>query len=225
MTRLLSKARESAILPSTRVLSLLPLLALALVGASPVYLTAEPGLLLVPPSSSSSSPPSPYRLGPVTKDPANPLFGEGGSKNGMPWELAWWNTYPTVAYDPTDGLFKAWYNSWVNCSSRTAGFCPNKNYPKGHEFKGRVGATLYAESHDRVNWTKPNLGIVAWNGSKNNNIVFTTGSLDPNRGVLLDHHATDPAERFKAFGSFPTVRGTVGVATSKDGIHWDGERK
>ena len=43
------------------------------------------------------------QLGPVTKDTANPFFGED-----RPWDVAWWNTYPTIAYDPTDTKYKLW---------------------------------------------------------------------------------------------------------------------
>jgi len=43
------------------------------------------------------------QLGPVTKDIANPFFGED-----RPWDVAWWNTYPTIAYDPTDTKYKLW---------------------------------------------------------------------------------------------------------------------
>ena len=43
-------------------------------------------------------------LGRVTKDPANPLLGEGR----VPWDLAWWNTYPSVAYDASVARYKLW---------------------------------------------------------------------------------------------------------------------
>ena len=32
--------------------------------------------------------------------------------------------------------------------------------------------TCYAESKDGINWTKPNLGLFEWKGSKENNIVW-----------------------------------------------------
>ena len=42
-------------------------------------------------------------LGPVKKDSGNPFFGED-----RPWDVAWWNTYPTIAYDKTDSKYKLW---------------------------------------------------------------------------------------------------------------------
>jgi hypothetical protein len=157
-------------------------------------------------------------LGPVTKEKTNPLFGEFGSKGGKPWELAWWNTYPTVAYDTADKMYKMWYNGFVGCKSSRKGFCPNKNYPIPNPSNGTLSATFYAESTDAITWSKPDLGIVKWNGSSANNIAFTSGSTDPNRGIFLDLHEADPSKKFKAFGALPKF---VGVMTSPDGKTWN----
>ncbi len=62
----------------------------------------------------------------------------------------------------------------------------------------------YAESGDGVNWTKPSLGLIEFNGSKDNNIIFGGGhSLEAGPGtVFLDTNpATPEAERFKAVAS------------------------
>ena len=52
----------------------------------------------------------------------------------------------------------------------------------GCTIEGRIGTppkkathrevTCYAESRDGVNWSKPNLGLFEFNGSKDNNIVL-----------------------------------------------------
>jgi hypothetical protein len=62
-------------------------------------------------------------------------------------------------------------------------------------------ATLYAESADGVMFLKPNLGVVSWNGSSENNIVLDAGAMEGNRGVFLDLHGdTNTSRRFKLFG-------------------------
>lgn len=58
----------------------------------------------------------------------------------------------------------------------------------------------YAESDDGVNWRKPDLGLVEFNGSKANNILFTSAQCPYKNfhgdSVFIDSNAT-PAERFK----------------------------
>jgi hypothetical protein len=69
---------------------------------------AEITYLFVDPSLLQATNSVKVALGPVTKEASNPLFGEGGSKGGMPWELAWWNTYPTLAFDTAEQKYKMW---------------------------------------------------------------------------------------------------------------------
>jgi hypothetical protein len=180
-------------------------------GGSRTHLLVEPGFI-------QSADGARVVLGPVTKEPSNPLFGEYGSKGGKPWELAWWNTYPTVVYDADNKLYQMWYNGFVGCSNKRKGFCPNKNAPPPNNFTKTLSATFYAESSDAITWNKPSLGNVEWNGSTANNIAFTSGTTDPNRGVFLDLHETEPSKKYKAFGSLPKF---VGVMTSPDGKRWN----
>ncbi len=85
----------------------------------------------------------------------------------------------------------------------------------------------YAESKDGINWVKPNLGLHEFNGSKNNNIVFTSGpfhGFDLNAGhpsVFKDENPdVSPDARYKAILiSGKTKRGLVAFK-SPDGIHW-----
>jgi hypothetical protein len=77
----------------------------------------------------------------------------------------------------------------------------------------------YACSKDGVTWEKPNLGLIEYNGSKQNNIVLT-GVVETT--VFLDPVA--PAEaRFKTISAMywpdPKKAGLY-VHTSPDGIHW-----
>eukprot|EP01048_Picozoa_sp_COSAG05_P000848 COSAG05_NODE_26_length_29797_cov_35.911139_11_plen_542_part_00 len=187
------------------------------------------------------------RLGPVKKDASNPFFGEDRL-----WDVAWWNTYPTITYDTTVSKYKLWYNGCGDCRCAKGvkscsvvapfgpttpnklsnnGMCPHLGYNYTEmKFGGpNLALTYYAESTDGVSWAKPELGLVDFAGSKANNIVLSTNT-DPNRGVFLDAHETNASRRFKMFGSFGTQgtqktgmrRGGVATLVSADGIHWDG---
>ncbi len=77
--------------------------------------------------------------------------------------------------------------------------------------------TCYAESQDGIHWTKPNLGLFQWNGSKDNNIVWIgpgthnfTAMRDDNPNVTAD-------SRYKALGG---GRDGLLAFQSPDLIHW-----
>jgi len=103
----------------------------------------------------------------------------------------------------------------------------------------------YAESDDGLNWTKPALGIVTFDGSEQNNIVFG-GDLTPggiNGSAVFVDPIAPPEERYKmmftsliddaALGAFLeespdraseegiASRQTVMGAVSPDGLHWE----
>jgi hypothetical protein len=77
----------------------------------------------------------------------------------------------------------------------------------------------YARSDDGLHWTKPDLGIYSYKGSKANNVLcFGTHGIT----VFLDEQ-TPADERFKAVGvRMDQARGTWCIygAVSSDGIHW-----
>jgi len=159
-------------------------------------------------------------LGPVEKG-RSPLLTEA-----QPWDVAWLNTYPTVAFD--NGVYKLWYNAVVDCgtdanSSRCL-LSTAYRYPASmaHQAPHKRTATLYAESPDGLAWSTPRLGLVPWgsNGSTANNIVLDSGEADNNRGILVDRDELNASRRFKAFGSFAI--GHMGTMVSADGLRWYG---
>ena len=84
----------------------------------------------------------------------------------------------------------------------------------------------YAESHDGIHWTKPELGIVEFGGSKANNLVVsayqpeaTAGGHCHNPSVILRPGETDPQRRYALYG-FDNQFGHARVAFSPDGLHW-----
>ncbi|MCA9053079.1 MAG: hypothetical protein KDA75_04545 [Planctomycetaceae bacterium] len=84
----------------------------------------------------------------------------------------------------------------------------------------------YAESRDGVNWMKPDLGLVEYRGSTENNLVRMEPRLGTvNVKVLHDPDDPDPERRYKlgAHVWFPKsdVRlGTLAPYASRDGLDW-----
>ncbi|MBL9180190.1 MAG: hypothetical protein JNM65_19165 [Verrucomicrobiaceae bacterium] len=101
----------------------------------------------------------------------------------------------------------------------------------------------YAESKDGISWTKPELGLVEFNGSRKNNICLIEGTphsmtrVNDFLSVLYEPDEPDPAKRYKcayiAHMPFDDVKGgrsKIGpnekrwgsfvTATSADGLKW-----
>ena len=60
----------------------------------------------------------------------------------------------------------------------------------------------YAESEDGIHWTRPELGLVEYRGSKKNNLVYDEdGPMNMiNLKVLIDDDDPDPSRRYKMTG-------------------------
>jgi hypothetical protein len=92
-------------------------------------------------------------------------------------------------------------------------------YYRGANWGGTAHAevTCYAESDDGIVWRKPELGLVAFNGSTSNNIVWT-GLGSHNFAPFLDANPVCPADRkYKAVGG--NEKGLIAFA-SADGLRW-----
>jgi len=80
---------------------------------------------------------------------------------------------------------------------------------------------LYAESTDGLTWKKPALGLVEWNGSKENNIIrlwmHIQRGKDKRMVLLRDDHDPDPARRYKGLNR---VGGRLHPMVSADGLDW-----
>ncbi len=77
----------------------------------------------------------------------------------------------------------------------------------------------YAESKDGIRWTKPNLGIVDYKGSKANNIILE-GTGTHNFAPFKDANPDcAPDARFKALAGIKQEGGLFAFK-SPDGIHW-----
>ncbi len=79
--------------------------------------------------------------------------------------------------------------------------------------------TCLAESKDGIRWTKPDLGVVEFQGSKRNNIV-RIGELCHDFSPFVDTNPACPPEaRYKAVGAAGFRKGLLAYK-SPDGIQW-----
>lgn len=112
--------------------------------------------------------------------------------------------HPRVYYYGTvlkiDGEYRMWYTGWD---------------------KEKKRQVLYAVSRDGINWDKPALGLVEYNGDRQNNLVLSNGD-GPMKGayvlVLHEPEDPDPNRRFKMVREeHPRA---IMAAYSPDGLRW-----
>jgi hypothetical protein len=87
--------------------------------------------------------------------------------------------------------------------------------------------TCYAESRDGITWTKPNLGLFEFAGSKENNIVWA-GDSTHNFTPLKDPRPDCPPEaKYKALAGAAIRWNGEGLIAfqSPDGLHWSRMRR
>jgi len=83
----------------------------------------------------------------------------------------------------------------------------------------------YAESDDGVNWVKPDLGLVSFQGSTKNNIILDkigTGGCHDFSPFIDTNPNVSAQEKYKAIGHVLGVKADPGLYgfVSADGIHW-----
>ena len=83
----------------------------------------------------------------------------------------------------------------------------------------------YAESTDGVTWTKPSIGTVELDGSKENNLVYglnVARGRSVNSASVFKDPTGGPNERYKLLYRDPTERQSPNLygAVSPDGLHW-----
>ena len=85
-----------------------------------------------------------------------------------------------VMFDENEGLYRAWYQGG-NCYGLDDRSC-----------------MCYAVSEDGLRWQKPNLGLVEFAGSTDNNIALLADCMMHDPAVIIDHKEQDPTRRYKA---------------------------
>ncbi len=125
-----------------------------------------------------------------------------------PWEN-WPTLWGSCFYDPKYKVYRLYYQTTL--------------YPSGEPGMSFRDNLCYAESKDAKTWVKPKLGLVEFNGSKDNNLLVSFAGPP---GVMIDPLATDPAGRLKMFTYFlkgqplSNGHGDYCCLQSEDGIHW-----
>ena len=139
--------------------------------------------------------------GAIRKHPDNPVL-----VHDEPWEKGLLN-YTCVLHDIEEGVYKMWYQM-VTVS----------------EDGPRRSACHYAVSQDGLTWRKPALGVVEFEGSTDNNILFVESenvSGTPSYWVIKDYAEPDPAKRYKMMRHSWDFQGRAAqMGWSPDGIRW-----
>ena len=141
------------------------------------------------------------------KHPANPVVarGEPGTPDAMGVQF-----YGSVLRE--GGKFRMWYVAYDDDTA--------------NKMASARWRAAYAESDDGVHWTKPNLGLTAYRGNRNNNLILT----DPaplgfvNLKVLADPDDPNPERRYKisthVYFHHHTRLGTLAPFVSADRLRW-----
>jgi len=140
------------------------------------------------------------------RHPENPVLkrGEPGSPDAMGVQF-----YGSVIRDQRK--FRMWYVAF-----------DDETENKATSTRWRAA---YAESEDGVKWTKPDLGLVEFKGSKANNLVDMGGDWGfVNLKVIKDDEDPDPARRYKmtthVYFRHHSRLGTLLPFVSPDGYTW-----
>ena len=141
----------------------------------------------------------------VRKYKGNPIMGPE-----KPWEPRGC-TFHMILRDPAMGTrkFRMWYAAHGSLT-----------LPSGI---GTRFPACYAESDDGIHWTKPELGLHPYKGSKANNIVIPGGNI---WGIIHEPQEPDPNRRYKAVVWHQpqyVPREGYFLYTSPDGLRWKRE--
>jgi hypothetical protein len=123
-----------------------------------------------------------------------------------------------VILDPADGLYKLRYSANQYTMRRVDGKTVIDGYEGGTP--SEIAFICLAVSRDGFHWEKPDLGLVEFRGSRQNNILPQEYLMEY---WFLDAHEADPAKRYKGLKRVGTTR-TPGMQFylyySSDGCHW-----
>ena len=155
---------------------------------------------------------------PAEKFSGNPVLRAGRDGDPDEYQLRYYGTVIRV-----NGKYRMWYNAADK---------------QGFAASGADGATTwlgwrfaYAESSDGIHWVKPSLGLVAFRGSRDNNLIAVPeGFRGYDSLVLYEPEAPDPSRRYKMLaqvrraGTLEVPGGTSENAFiplySADGLRW-----
>ncbi|HSW44098.1 MAG TPA: hypothetical protein VLM89_00835 [Phycisphaerae bacterium] len=124
-----------------------------------------------------------------------------------PWEVGGIGPYSSVLQE--GDTYHMWYHAMTSVQWHIDKF---------------AGAICYARSKNGITWEKPNLGVVEFDGGKDNNIVLGQGAGGVRIGqdggmVFIDPNA--PAdEKYRMFIAHKESGNGLHIFSSPDGIRW-----
>lgn len=164
------------------------------------------------------------RVNKLEKDMVNnPLFTqEYQADPPKKWEVRFDNGYPNVFYDSDYGILRCYYTLISKDEEAERHLSEGDQGGVGHyqPLEGRITSLAYAYSEDGVHWIKPELGLVEFDGSTDNNLLMMYAH---GTGVMRDERETNPARRYKMATKieYPNGQNYMASAFSADGIHFD----
>ena len=139
-----------------------------------------------------------------------------------PWEGKI-ELYGTVWREP-DGGFRMWYQGEGGLGTPPIEKDTSASPWKGFDASNLLYTIGYATSHNGVHWVRPNLGLVEYKGSKDNNLILTDAAY---ANVIKDDRDADPGRLYKSLffeardpSGTPNMGDGVSVAFSPDGTRW-----
>ena len=145
-----------------------------------------------------------FVMNPATKATNNPVISRD-----KPWEGNYLH-YTTVFYDEQEKQFRLWY------SNRHL-----KPVAEDNPIE-TSGGECYATSKDGFHWQKPVLGLVEFEGSKQNNILDEKHYSGFKGGIFIDPREEDPKKRYKGLvmSTVQSSRMRFDLYTSPDAFNW-----
>ena len=146
------------------------------------------------------------RLSEATRTIHRPVPRDVVMRFDRPWEG---NSCNYISVIEDGGVFRMYYRA------------SQVDYTQG-KMTNRHAFVCYAESTDGVRWERPSLGLVEFEGSTDNNIIWD-GLGTTTFAVFLDENPDcDPDARFKAFVAGSARDGNAGLHPlgSPDGLRW-----
>ena len=140
-----------------------------------------------------------------------------------PWEGRV-TLYGTVWHDAEEGLFRMWYQGYGGMGIPALGTDNSGSPWRGFDASNLLYTIGYATSRDGIFWDRPHLGLVEYNGSRDNNLVLSDAAF---ANVIKDLREPDPDRLYKSLffeardpSGTPNMGDGVSVAFSPDGLRW-----
>ncbi len=125
-----------------------------------------------------------------------------------------------VTGEPWEGNTSAYYTIFQD-DDRFRMYYRGSHFDHQKKKEAHPEVTCYAESRDGIHWTKPKLGLIEFNSSKDNNIVWD--GIGTHCFVVFkdDNPEASKEAKYKgiSYGRVKEERG-LWVYQSPDGIHW-----